>query len=157
LPTGGQPAAPQNPPTSKRPAVPPHNISPVAIEAESAASTLFGQARIRNVPQASGDQTIGFLGSSNGVSGALRMIGLDVPARGTYKLSVFYVSGGGKRTARIIVNGSVVATRTFASTGDRNTIGLLTVRVNLNRGGNSLAFDNPANPAPDIDRVILSN
>jgi hypothetical protein len=151
------PTPPQKPVPNPPQQPPQHNISPIAIEAESAANTLFGAARIRTNRDASNDHTIGFLGTGNGESGALRINGLTVPVRGTYTLSIFYIAGDGDRSARIAIDGTVAAVVTFPSTGDWHTVGSLTLRVNLAAGANNVQFDNPVDFAPDIDRVILSN
>jgi hypothetical protein len=149
---------PMNPVKSPAPAPPPHNIPITAFEAESAANTLFGQARIRDNPDASGGQAIGFLGTnSRGSSGALRINGLKVPTPGTYTLTIFYISGWGDRNARISVNRAMVVSVTFPSTGDWNTVGSLTLRIKANAGSNFVEIDNPDDWAPDIDRVVLSN
>jgi hypothetical protein len=147
------------PPATKPPRAtqPAHNITPVGIEAESSFNELAGLARIRTSQNASNDHTITGLGVVNGVTGALRITGLNVAVPGTYTLTVFYVAEDGNRPARIRVNGEVPVTVTFASTGNRDTIGSRRLRLVLNQRGNTVTFDNRAGRAPDIDRVILSN
>jgi Carbohydrate binding module (family 35) len=161
LPTG----APTPPPArntgggGKQPAPkpPPHNISPISFEAEAASSTLIGQARIRNNRDASGGHAIGFLGSAEGSSGALRMNSLNVPVPGTYTMTIFYISGDGDRDARIRLNDGTPINVHFPSTGDWNTVGSLALRGTLNAGSNTVLFDNPNDWAPDIDRLVISN
>jgi hypothetical protein len=158
LPTADATTNPPRPqPAQPAPRPPSHNISPTSFEAESATSTLIGQARIRTNRDASGGFAIGFLGSGNGSSGALRMNGLGVPVAGTYTVTIFYISGDGNRRARVSLNDGAPITVTFPSTGDWNTVGSLALRGTFDAGGNSLAFDNPVDWAPDIDRVVVSN
>jgi hypothetical protein len=157
-PPAAPPPAPTTPPARPAPAPPPpHNIRISAFEAESAANLLSGQARIRNVAEASNGQAIGHLGTGgNAPPGVLRVNGLKVPTLGVYTVTVFYIAGQ-ERRARIRVNQTLIGTVTFPSTGDWTTIGSLTMRVNLAAGSNSVEFDNPSDWAPDIYRVILSN
>jgi len=153
IPSSAPAPPPARPPA---PAPPPRvNIPVSSFEAESAANTLIGPATIHTLAEASGGHTIGNIGKVNSKSpGALRVNGLNVPAAGTFTLTVFYISGDGDRAATIRVNGNL-RTVTFPGTGDWNTIGSLTTRIDLNPGDNSVEFSNPVDPAPDIDRVTL--
>jgi hypothetical protein len=148
-------AAPAPRPAPTRPAPPRRvNIPTTFFEAESAANTLTGTAKTHSEENASGGLTIGNLGRGN--ANALRINGLTVPQAGTYTLTVFYISGDENRNAFVSVNGSG-STVLFPSTGDWDTIGSLTTRINLRAGANSVTFTNAAGPAPDIDRIRLSN
>jgi hypothetical protein len=150
----GVPAPRPAPPAPTRP--PPRRVTipTTFFEAESAANTLTGTARTHSEQNASGGLTIGNLGRGN--ANALRFNGLTVPQAGTYTLTVFYISGDENRNAVISVNGSG-STVLFPSTGDWDTIGSLTTRINLRAGANSVTFTNAAGPAPDIDQIRLSN
>ncbi|WP_426635825.1 CBM35 domain-containing protein [Planosporangium sp. 12N6] len=142
------------PPSPPRPAPPPP-IRPLTIEAEAGQNTLSGRAGIHNLAEASGGHTIGFIG--RGSANTLRINDLLVPVAGTYTITVDYVSGDGDRTATIRVNGRLIGQATFPDTGDWSTVDSLAMRINLTAGTNSLEFGNPSDPAPDIDRVILSS
>jgi hypothetical protein len=148
-------AAPAPRPVPPRPAPPRRVTIPTTFfEAESAANTLTGTARSHTEDNASGGLTIGNIGRGN--ANALRINGLTVPQTGTYTLTVFYISGDENRNAVVAVNGSG-STILFPSTGDWDTVGSLTTRINLRAGTNSVTFTNAAGPAPDIDRIRLSN
>jgi hypothetical protein len=147
--------APAPRPAPTRPAPPPRvNIPTTFFEAESAANTLTGSARTHSEDNASGGLTIGNLGRGN--ANALRFNGLTVPQSGTYTLTVFYISGDENRNAVVSVNGTG-STILFPSTGDWDTVGSLTTRINLRAGANAVTLTNAAGPAPDIDRIRLSN
>lgn len=147
-------ATPAPVPTTKRPPPPPARIIiPVTFfEAESAANTLGGTARTHSEPNASGGLTIGNLG--RGGANFLRFNGLTVPASGTFTLTIFYISGENDRLAFVSVNGTG-STLTFPATGDWETIGSVTTRINLRGGANTVTFSNAAGPAPDLDRIRL--
>jgi hypothetical protein len=149
--------APQPPQQTTPPRRPPPGrvvIPTTFIEAESAANTLTGSARTHSEENASGGLTIGNLGRGN--ANALRFNNVRVPQSGTFTLTVFYISGDENRNAAVSVNGtgSVI---TFPATGDWDTVGSLTTRVNLRAGANTINLTNAAGPAPDIDRIRLSN
>jgi hypothetical protein len=163
LPSAGTTTAPPPPRTSppaKPPADPPHHISAFSVEAEAGTSLLIGRARIRSNNSASGRHTIGDVGTdprNPAAFGALVVNALTVPTRGTYTLTVFYASGRSDRQARIRVDGTILGTVTFPSTGRTTAIGSLTLRVGLAAGGNAVEFDNPNAFTPDFDRVVVSN
>jgi hypothetical protein len=154
-PSSGPPSAPAPRTTPPRQPPPPPRLAAVSFEAESAANTLGGSARVHNNPEASNGHTIGGIG--RGPANTVRFNGLGVPASGTYTLTVFYISGDGDRAGTIRVNGRLVGVMTFPGTGDWHTLGSLAVRINLGAGNNSIEFGNSDGPAPDIDRLTLAS
>jgi hypothetical protein len=144
------PAAPPPPPRPSPPAIP-----TTFIEAESGTNTLGGRVGIHNLAEASGGHTIGWIGK--GSANTLRINGLGVPVSGTYRVTVFYISGDGDRTATIRVNGRLIGAATFPGTADWRTVDSVAMRLDLGAGNNSIEFGNPDGPAPDIDRLALGS
>lgn len=69
--------------------------------------------------------------------------------------SLYYLNASSDRTLYISVNGGSASILTVPGTGDRTTIGTLTVVVMLNVGDNAIMFSNPSSAAPDIDRIVV--
>jgi hypothetical protein len=158
-PPDGPPAAPterqqppQTAPAQQFPVAP--RIRAFSIEAESAANTLTGKARVRTVAAASGGLAIGDLGA--GSANTLRVNGVAVPGAGVYTMSVFYLSGE-DRSLAVNVDGGPGVLVGFPSTGSFQTVGSLTLRVELRAGTNTIGFANAASPGPDVDRITIGN
>jgi Alpha galactosidase A/Alpha galactosidase C-terminal beta sandwich domain/NPCBM-associated, NEW3 domain of alpha-galactosidase len=123
-----------------------------SYEAESAANTIAGGARLANCSGCSGGRKVGFVGSG----GTVTFNGISAPADGTYWLTIYYADGSG-RQAQLIVDGGTPQTLSFTPTADFNTVGTMTVAVPLVAGnGNTVEFANPAAFAPDFDRILVA-
>jgi 3D (Asp-Asp-Asp) domain-containing protein len=155
--TTASPAPPASPPQgtpSAPPPAPTNSPSPpfrAGYEAESAANTLAGGARVGSCSACSGGQKVGFVG----MGGSVRFNGVTVPSAGSYHLTIGYCDGSG-RSAVLSVNGGSARLIPFTSTGSFSTPGSLTVTVSLNAGANTIAFSNPSAWAPDFDRITVS-
>jgi hypothetical protein len=137
---------------------PPSRPSPVlrttSFEAESAVNTLTGDAHIRAAADASGGEVITDIGGGEG--NALRFNQVRVPASGVYTLSIYYVSAvDGSLT--ISIDRAPAVSIGFAGTGDGETVGSLTLRVQLDNGANTIEFGNPFDGGPDIDRITVGS
>jgi alpha-galactosidase len=125
--------------------------SAAPYEAESPTNAIGGQARISSCSGCSGGTKIGFIGKS----GTLTFNGVDAPADGDYTMSILYLNGPPSRQALVSVDGGAAQTLTFAVTTDFNTLGVMNLTVRLTAGANTIAFSNPSDNAPDIDRIIV--
>jgi hypothetical protein len=127
---------------------------PISYEAESAANTLAGGATLADCGNCSGGQKVGFVGNG----GVLTFTGVTVATAGTYPVTVSYLDGSATgRQATLSVNGAAPQTLTFTPTADFNTVGTVTVPLALNAGANTIQFANPADYAPDFDRIVVAD
>jgi hypothetical protein len=137
---------------------PPSRPSPVlrttSFEAESAVNTLTGDAHIRAATDASGGEVITDIGGGEG--NALRFNQILAPTGGVYTLSIYYLSAVDGSLA-ISIDRAPAASIQFAGTGDRETVGSLTLRVQLDNGANTIEFGNPFDRGPDIDRITVGS
>jgi hypothetical protein len=140
-------------PSAAPPRIPPV-LRTTSFEAESAVNTLTGDAHIRAAAGASGGEVITDIGGGEG--NTLRFNRILVPAAGVYTLAIYYASGG-DRTLAISIDGAPAASIRFAATGDRETVGSLTLRVQLEGGANTIEFGNPLDRGPDIDRITVGS
>jgi hypothetical protein len=140
-----------------------------AYEGEALASTLAGSTATSICPEAytkviggqdpgvvagacSGGAKIRFIG--NGTSNHVTLNGVQVPAAGTYTLTIFGYTDE-LRTFSLSVNGG--ATLSVGMQGpDWITPVSVTRTVSLRAGSNSIKLFNNAAYAPDLDRVIVS-
>jgi hypothetical protein len=123
-----------------------------SYEAEAPGNTIAGGAGVSSCSGCSGGRKVGFVGSG----GTATINGISAPAAGTYWLTIYYADGSG-RQAQLIVNGGAPQTLSFTPTADFNTVGAMTVSVPLAAGGgNTIEFANPAEFAPDFDRILVA-
>jgi hypothetical protein len=123
-----------------------------SYEAESSANTIAGGASAAACPTCSGGAKVGFVGAG----GTLTFNNVNVAAAGTYQVAIAYLDGSATgRQATISVNGAAPQTVSFTPTGSFNTVGVMTVPLQLAAGNNTIEFANPAAFAPDFDRVIV--
>jgi hypothetical protein len=144
---------PPTPPVANpvvRPPRPP--LRPFSVEAESAANTLSGRARIRSVRAASNGQVITSIG--DGSANTLRFNRIVVPADGIYTMVVGYVSAVDRKAA-IRVDNDAAVVADFPASGGAAVVGTITLRVRLTRGSNSVEFGNALKDAPDIDQITV--
>lgn len=121
-------------------------------QAEASASALTGRARVFACAACSGGNRVGYLGTGS----ALTINKVTVPAAGTYQVAIAYTDGSANgRQVRISVNGVVAKTVSVAPTGSFGAPGRITVPLVLAGGANSITFDNPTSPSPDIDAVTV--
>lgn len=124
-----------------------------SFEAEASANTRGGQAAVRNSPNASGGALVGFVG--NGTANFLQYNNIAGVTAGSRPVTVYYASGA-NRSVQISVNGGALVTVSTPSTGGWDTIGSVTVNLNLNAGANTIRFGNTTGWAPDLDRITLT-
>ncbi|MGR6919360.1 right-handed parallel beta-helix repeat-containing protein [[Actinomadura] parvosata] len=104
----------------------------------------------------------GFSGSGfcngNNATGEYAQFTVNAPAAGTATLGIRFANGAtGVRAANLVVNGSMVATVSFESTGAWTTWVTKTVNVPLNIGGNTIRWD-PTTAAglPNLDHLDVN-
>jgi hypothetical protein len=148
---------PPLPSSASSPTTAPVSFPPVTYEAEAAANTLAGSARVASYDGASGGRIVRNIGAWGGdPAGTLRFEGVTVPADGTYTLRLFHVNLNDEpsRTAVIAVSGgpSVVVT----VSGGATCCATATVTIALRKGANQITFGNPNGHAPSIDKIVIS-
>ena len=121
-----------------------------SYEAESPANTIAGGAVVANCSACSGGEKVGYVG----VGGTLTFNGVNVASSGTYQMTIAYLDGAG-RQATISVNGGAPQTVSFTPTGSFDTVGTVTLPLQLTAGNNTIEFANPTAYAPDFDRIIV--
>jgi hypothetical protein len=124
-----------------------------SYEAEAAANTLTGPARVATCGACSGGRKVGFVGNN---SGTLRFNGVTAASAGAARVVISYASGTVRR-AQLSVNGGADVSITFPSTGGFGTPGTITVTAGLRAGANTLRFANTSAGAwaPDFDRLTV--
>ena len=131
--------------------------APVTYQADAPANTLFGVARTTPYPGASDGvivQTLGNWGKGVG-EGALRINNVVVPATGAYALTLFYVFPNNEPTRTMILTASGFSSISVTLAGNATCCSSQTVRVDLDKGANSITFSNPAGHAPAVDRIVI--
>ena len=165
-PSGGVSAAPGVPRVPAPPAAPPPApaptrttggpatpFTPMAVEAEKA--TLAGGASPSGCRTCSGGSKVRFIGGGN-PGGSVTVTVSNVPRAGTYQLTITYELGEPSRTFDISVDGGARSPVTVQSnTTDWFTPLTAVVSIVLNAGTNTVKFDNPTAPAPDLDKVAI--
>ncbi len=124
-----------------------------SFEAEAPANTRGGQAAVRQSPSASGGALVGFVG--NGTANFLQYNNIAGNTAGTRPVTIYYASGA-NRSVSISVNGGAATTVNTPSTGGWDTIGSVTVNLNLNAGANTIRLGNTTGWAPDLDRITMT-
>ncbi|MDG4824251.1 CBM35 domain-containing protein [Asanoa sp. WMMD1127] len=119
-----------------------------SFEAEDA--DLDGWARTRHVDAASGDEVVTGVGYRRGEL----TFTVQVARAGDYDVVIAYVADEQRRAA-IEVNRDFVGRVDFPSTGSRETVRTMTVRLPLAAGPNTIEFGNSDGWAPDFDRITL--
>jgi hypothetical protein len=127
--------------------------SSTSFEAEASGNTLAGQAAARSSAGASGGALVGYVG--NGAANYLQLNNVTSATAGSHKLTIYYAAGE-SRSATVSVNGGAATSVNTPSTGGWDTIGSVTVTVNLNAGANTIRLANPSGWAPDFDRIVVS-
>lgn len=121
-----------------------------SYEAESPANTIAGGAVVANCSACSGGEKVGYVGAG----GTFTLNGVNVASSGTYQVTIAYLDGAG-RQATISVNGGPPQTVSFTPTGSFDTVGTVTLPLQLTAGNNTIEFANPTAYAPGFDRIIV--
>jgi hypothetical protein len=124
-----------------------------SYEAEAGGNTLAGQAAARSSASASGGALVGYVG--NGAANYLQFNNVTAASAGSHKLTIYYAAGENRPTT-ISVNGGATTTVNTPSTGGWESIGSVTVNVNLNTAANTVRLGNSSGWAPDVDRITVS-
>ncbi len=124
-----------------------------SYEAEAAANTIAGGAGATACTTCSGGQKVGFVGEG----GTLTFTGVTAPSAGSYQVTIAYLDGSASgRQADVSVNGGPPQLLSFTPTGSFSAVGTMTVSLPLTAGANTIEFSNPADYAPDFDRIIVA-
>ena len=131
---------------------------PREYEAESSYNGFYGLAHVhclRNSEgQPAGDAVVEGIGA--GPENKLQFNELVEDKDATYSLTIRYAAAIPGR-ARISVNGAPPFWVDFPATAADMSFATTQVRVSLKAGRNTLTFDNPASPAPAIDKIVIAN
>jgi hypothetical protein len=131
--------------------------APTTYQADAPANTLFGTARPLVYPGASDGvvvQTIGNWGTSIG-EGALRVNDVIVASTGVYAVTVYYVFPYNEPTRSMVITASGSGSVSVTVAGNSTCCSSQLVRLELNKGANSITFSNPTGHAPAIDRIVI--
>jgi hypothetical protein len=131
---------------------------PATYLADAPANTLFGSARIQTYPGTSDGvivHTLGNWGKEIG-EGALRVNDVVVPATGAYALTLYYVLPNTEPIRSVVITASGSTSVSVTVAGNAICCSRQMVRVDLNKGTNSITFSNPAGHAPAIDKIVIS-
>ncbi|MFI7599050.1 CAP domain-containing protein [Actinoplanes sp. NPDC049681] len=120
-------------------------------EAEASVNTLAGGAHTVDCRRCSGGSRVTGIGRE----GVLTITGVVAERTGPTRLTVTYTGERG-RTAQISVNGGVPTAVLFPGTRGSSRPGTLRVTATLRTGENTIAFGNPAGPAPDVDKLVIT-
>jgi uncharacterized protein YkwD len=120
-------------------------------EAEAATNTLTGGAQVVDCRRCSGGARVTGLG----FGGSLTFAGVLADSSGAVQVAVTYFAAEAL-TASISLNGGAPVTVTFPA--GRSATRPVTVRVDatLAAGQNTVSIGNPAGPAPDIDKLVVT-
>lgn len=120
-------------------------------EAEAPGNTLTGGTQVVECRRCSGGARVTGLG----FGGSLTFAGVLAESSGTAQVAVTYFAAEA-RTASISLNGGAPVTVTFPA--GRRATRPVTVRVDapLAAGQNTVSIGNPAGPAPDIDKLVVT-
>ena len=127
---------------------------PLTLEAEAA--TLGGSALIESCRNCSGTRGVEQVGFYTGTPGTVMFQGVNVPSSGSYQLTVYYLNGSSTLTGLIKINGGADVSMSFANTGSWSAVSSASISVTLKSGANTIQIYNPNGPAPDLDRIVIS-
>ncbi|HEX5595966.1 MAG TPA: hypothetical protein VFX61_08135 [Micromonosporaceae bacterium] len=140
-------------PTTPPPSTKPPAAVDISLEAEGAQAEREGDALPRALSEASGGMVVTGLG--DGPANLVRFPAVTVPETGRYRVTFHYVSAQRVR-ARVLVNGNVNMVQ-FPATGDEwGRLGAVSIEVPLSAGSNTIEFGNKVDPAPDLDRMVIT-
>jgi hypothetical protein len=131
------------------------NFQPVSMEAEAAA--LGGSAVKSGCDGCSGGAMVRFVGGAGPGTGTVTFWGLNVPATGTYHLTVGCVLGGGGHGPFVVTVDGDAGPSVTCPLGSWSAPTPRTVAITLQAGvSNTVVLGNPTMPAPDLDGITLS-
>jgi len=132
------------------------NFQPVSKEAEAAA--LGGAAaQSDQCDGCSGRADVRFIGGTGADTGTVTFSGLNVPATGTYHLTIGCVLGDGAHGPFLVSVDGAAATSVTCPVGSWSSVTPTTVDATLKAGvPNTLVFGNSTMAAPDLDGITLS-
>ena len=89
-------------------------------------------------------------------AGTLVLHGLEAPAAGTYRITIYFTHPGraGNRTALVTVDAVPPVTVSFS--GGPNCCSSRSIDVSLAAGPHTISLANSTGEAPAIDRVVVS-
>lgn len=126
-------------------------LSGASWEFESTANALGGGATIVRDLAASSGYKLQFIGTSS-----VQVNGITIPQAGSYDIKISYACVGDK-TVRMQVDGGVVETITFPSTGSASLFAVKSVTKTFTQGNHVLQFTNDGvNVAPFLDAVAVN-
>jgi alpha-galactosidase len=123
---------------------------PTATTYEGEYATLTGSASGGFCGYCSGLAKAGNLGA--GATATFTHV--NVPAAGTYNMEIDYLTSG-PRTFFLSVNDGAAPELDLNGTSF-NSPASTVIQVQLQAGDNTVAFNNPANYAPDLDSITIS-
>lgn len=129
---------------------------PRMYEAESAYNSFSGTANyVPHAPNFSSGAYVTGLGF--GATNAFQFNKVSALSNGLYEVDIYYASVS-NRTAQVSVNGGAATNISFPATGsDTNNIAALTAYLPLSAGENTLTVGNLTGPAPNFDKIVVSD
>jgi alpha-galactosidase len=129
---------------------------PRTYEAESAYNTFSGT--VHYVPRNPNFSSSAYVsGVGNGPANTLQFNGVAAPFNSIFRVDIFYACSS-NCAAQLSVNGGDATSLSFLATGsDTNHVGVLTTHLALGTGTNALTFGNPSGPAPNFDKLVVSD
>ena len=125
-------------------------LAQTSYEAESA--VLSGSARLRAFEPAAGGQMVTGVGGEGG--GAVTFNSVVAPRDGLYALEIYFTLDD-QRSLNVTVNGETHLELYCHATGTPKTVNHTNILIPLRAGNNVLTFDNPEEPGPDLDRIVI--
>jgi alpha-galactosidase len=126
------------------------SLAQTSYEAEAA--VLSGGAQVRTGAYASGGKAVTGIGGENG--GGVTFRGVRAPRDGLYLLEIHFIADD-QRSLVITVNTNTRRELYCQRTGRRDAPSTNGVLIPLRAGDNIISFDNPEEPGPDLDRIVL--
>lgn len=123
-------------------------------EAESTLNTL--SSGVERITDSKGLCSGGTQVNNLGQNRSLRFNRVDAESAGKYIITVYYMTAG-DRNAMISVNGTLLGTYTFPSTGSYSGdgLGMMPLEVNLNQGDNVFQIAAGDYWSPNFDRITV--
>jgi alpha-galactosidase len=126
------------------------SLAQTSYEAEAA--VLSGGAQVRARAHASGGKEVTDIGGEKG--GRVTFNGVRAPRDGLYLLEIHFIADD-QRSLVVTVNTDTRRELYCQRAGRRDEPSTNGVLIPLRAGDNVLSFDNPEEPGPDLDRIVL--
>ncbi len=114
---------------------------------------MAARPAVRSSAGASGGAVVGYVG--NGTANYLRFNNVSVTAAGSHTVTRLLRLRRGPVRHRSPSTGAPAPTVNTPSTGGWDTVGSVTVTLNLAAGANTIRLGNTTGWAPDIDRMVV--